>query len=165
MSVEIQESFRQSMRRLASTVSVISCQNEGVRYGITVTAVTSLCFEPLSVLTCINSTSSIIMPLLKEGRFCINLLQNSQSEISQRFSGKAKGEERFEFGDWHSAEDSIPYLAGAQANLFCDVDQVVHYSTHRIVIGRVKDAKFEQDVAPLIYQNGRYATSVPMQAA
>jgi len=48
------EHFRQSMRRVASTVSVITCTHEGRRYGITVTSVTALSFAPISILACIN---------------------------------------------------------------------------------------------------------------
>lgn len=156
-----EENFRQSMRRLAATVCVISCQNEGVRYGITVTSVTSLCFSPLSILACINQKASIIGPLRKESRYCINLLQASQVDISKRFSGGVPADERFLVGNWAMKGD-VPYLADAQANLFCEIDQAYSYSTHSIIIGCVTASRFATEVAPLIYQDGNYAVSAPI---
>ena len=81
------EHFRQSMRRVASTVCVISCRHDGCRYGITVTSVTPLSFAPISILVCVNRSSSISVPLKEEGRYCINVLRASQADISNSFSG------------------------------------------------------------------------------
>jgi flavin reductase (DIM6/NTAB) family NADH-FMN oxidoreductase RutF len=162
MSDQNEENFRQSMRRLAATVCVISCQHEGVRYGITVTSVTSLCFKPLSILVCINKGTSIINPLLAQGRYCINVLQKSQVEISKRFSGGVPAAERFLVGGWSANAEGVPYLPDAQANLFCEVDQTVAYSTHQIVIGRATAAAFAECVDPLIYQNGGYVACAPL---
>ena len=35
----------------------------------------------------------------------------------------------------------MPYLNGAQCNLFCDIDNVIPYATHSIVVGRVTDVR------------------------
>lgn len=156
-----EENFRQSMRRLAATVCVISCQYEGVRHGITVTSVTSLCFSPLSILACINRKASILLPLQEVRRYCVNLLHASQVDISRRFSGGVPSSERFRDGRWEM-EEGIPYLADAQANLFCEIDQAYGYSTHEIIVGRVYTSRFTDDVSPLIYRDGLYAVSSPI---
>ncbi|KUM27499.1 flavin reductase [Mesorhizobium loti] len=155
------EHFRQSMRRVASTVCVISCRHDGCRYGITVTSVTPLSFAPISILACVNRNSSISVPLKEEGRYCINVLRASQADISHSFSGGRPAERRFDIGEW-SEKDGIPYLQSAQANLFCQMDQVVSYATHDIIIGQVAAVAFAPDVDPLIYQNGAYALTSPM---
>lgn len=165
MSEQHDENFRQSMRRLAATVCLVSCQHQGARFGITVTSVTSLCFKPLSILVCINSGTSIIAPLLAEGHYCINLLQKSQVELSKRFSGGVPADQRFLVGNWAETADGVPYLPEAQANLFCEVDQTIAYSTHHIVIGRATAAAFAETVAPLIYQNGDYVAGAPLMDA
>lgn len=158
----VKENFRHCMRRLAATVCVITCQYEGVRYGITATAVTSLCFDPVSILACINSSSSLLMPLLEGKKYCINLLNHSHAPISQNFSTPLAPHERFATGAWLENEHGVPYLADAQANLFCELDQTVPYATHQIVIGRVSDCQFSETISPLIYQNGAYVTSSPL---
>jgi len=155
------EHFRQSMRRLASTVCVISCRHEGRRYGITVTSVTPLSFAPISILACINRNSSISVPLKEERQYCINVLRASQAEVSNSFSGGRPAESRFDIGEW-AEKDGTPYLPDAQANLFCEMDDAVSYATHDIVIGRVAEVTFAPDIDPLIYQNGAYALTSPM---
>lgn len=155
------EHFRQSMRRLASTVCVISCKSGGVRYGITVTSVTPLSFSPISILACVNKSASISSPLKDEGRYCINVLRASQADVSNSFSGGLPLQERFDVGDWAEI-DGIPYLPDAQASLFCEVEQAISYATHDIIIGGVKAAHFAPDIAPLIYQNGSYAVAAPL---
>jgi flavin reductase (DIM6/NTAB) family NADH-FMN oxidoreductase RutF len=155
------EHFRQSMRRVASTVCVISCRHDGLRYGITVTSVTPLSVAPISILACINRNSSISVPLKEEGHYCINVLRASQAEISNSFSGGRPAERRFDIGEW-AEKEGIPYLQSAQANLFCEMDQVISYATHDIIVGRVAGVAFASDVDPLIYQNGAYALASPM---
>lgn len=155
------EHFRQSMRRLASTVCVISCRHGAVRYGITVTSVTPLSFSPISILACVNRSSSISAPLKDEGRYCINVLHASQMDVSNSFSGGLPAEERFDVGSWVE-RDGVPYLPNAQAALFCEIDQVISYATHDIIIGRVCEASFIPDIAPLVYQNGKYALTTPL---
>ena len=163
MSSPQTESFRQSMRRMAATVCIVTCEHEGERYGITVTSVTPLSFDPLSVLVCLNNGASVSDPLLKKTYYCINILQNSQALISKRFSGGVAPAERFLAGDWSVGIAQTPYLADAQANLFCQIDQTLAYATHQIVIGRVLEARFSEAVAPLVYQNGQYAACAPLQ--
>lgn len=162
MEVSVKDDFRHCMRRLASTVCVITCQYQGVRYGITATAVTSLCFDPVSVLACINTNSSLLQPLLSAKKYCINLLSQQHAPISQRFSSPADAHQRFTLGAWQEDEEGIPYLADAQANLFCSLDQTLPYATHQVVIGRVSQCLFSDTVSPLLYQNGAYAIAAPL---
>ena len=119
MDMSTQDVFRHSMRRLAATVSVVTCASDGIRHGMTATAVTALCMEPASLLVCVNAKSTFLAPLLHERRFCINLLQSSQSGISRLFGGEAKGEARFAKGFWLEDAVGTPYLADAQASIFC----------------------------------------------
>jgi flavin reductase len=158
MDADLQNIFLQSMRRLATTVSVITCTSEDRWYGITATAVTSLCAEPASVLVCLNAKASITEPLLREGLFCVNFLQSKHAEISKMFGGQAKGSERFRYGTWQRSSEGVPFLFDAQANLFCRVDGVTPYGTHRIIIGKIESGGFASSIAPLLYQNGAYGS-------
>lgn len=161
MRTGLQDVFRQSMRRLASTVSVITCAQGGYRFGMTATAVTSLCAEPASVLVCLNAHASVTAPLLQNGRFCVNILQSHQAEISTMFGGKAKGEERFNYGTWLGNDEGVPFLVDAQANLFCRVDGAMPYGTHKIIVGLLEGGGFAPHISPLLFQNGAYAALRP----
>jgi flavin reductase (DIM6/NTAB) family NADH-FMN oxidoreductase RutF len=155
------EQFRQSMRRLASTVCVISCKRDNARFGITVTSVTPLSLAPLSIIACVNKNTSISASLRGKGRYCINVLRTFHIDVSTSFSGGLLQEERFNVGSW-AEMDNVPYLQDAQASLFCEVDKVIPYATHNIIIGRVERVLFHPKISPLIYQNGGYAMVTPL---
>jgi flavin reductase (DIM6/NTAB) family NADH-FMN oxidoreductase RutF len=148
--------FKRAMRRLAATVTIITTADvNGNRYGMTATAVNSLAMDPPSLLICVNHSASIHAPLLGRGRFCVNVLTTEHEELVAAFSGKLKGDARFQSGDWRAEEGGLPYLADAQCNLFCEIDSVVPYATHSIVIGRVVAVRVEEGIRPLIFADGK----------
>lgn len=150
------EAFRLAMRRLASTVSVITCSVDGVWRGITATAVSPVCIEPPALLVCINRASPTHEGVRRSGAYCINLLYHHQSDISRAFGGQAPDLPRFESGQWLVNDAGIPYLADGQASLFCELDRQLDYGTHTIFVGRVTATVIAEKVAPLIYQDGSY---------
>jgi flavin reductase (DIM6/NTAB) family NADH-FMN oxidoreductase RutF len=156
------EVFRAAMRRFAATVSIISCASDGRRYGMSVTAITSLSADPPSLLVCVNKSAATHRALSRGGRFCVNVLRSFHSGLSQAFSGKFRGEDRFRLGRWQDTEEGLPFLRDAQANLFCEIERIMDYATHAIFIARVYDVSVQDDVDPLLYQDGRYAIAHPV---
>jgi flavin reductase len=155
MSEQLHDAFRRAMRALASTVTIISTESGGRRFGMTATAVTSLSMAPPSLLACINVTASIHPHLLDAASFCVNILHGSQIDVAEAFSTR-KSEDRFSIGAWMRDDYSIPYLAEAQANIFCRTEATYVHGTHRIFIGNVQDVRVRDRINPLLYQNGRY---------
>ena len=51
---------------------------------------------------------------------------------------------------------NIPFLKDAQANIFCEVDQLIEYHTHTIVIGKVIESKNLDAINTLTYVDGSY---------
>lgn len=155
-STEIIALFKNAMRRLAASVTVVTAIKDQEKCGITATAVTSVTTQPPAVLVCVNRSTSVHSVLKKGAPFCINLLHHRHVEISNAFGGFLKCDDKFAYGTWRDNEHKVPYLADAQANLFCMVDGEMDYGTHTIVIGRIESILMTGDVAPLIYQNGGY---------
>ncbi len=152
--------FRKAMRRLTSAVSVISTQHNDIRHGITVTSVTSVSMTPPSLLFCINRAASLHDPVIRSGRFCVNILHAHQIDIADAFSGRVRGADRFLTGEWASDDDDVPYLIPAQASIFCETDAISSYGTHSIVIGKVHHVAVRGQVAPLLYQDGQYTVGL-----
>jgi len=152
--------FKRAMRRLASTVTIISTSDvNGNRFGMTATAVNSLTMDPPSLLICANQSASIHDPLTIRGRFCVNVLTTEHEDLVAAFSGQLKGDARFGVGTWCTDESGIPYLEGAQCNLFCDVDNIVPFATHSVIIGRVNAVRVEEGISPLIYADGKLSAT------
>ena len=153
--VQIGDAFRQAMRRMAASVSIVTTADGEDKAGATVSSVVSVSFDPLSLLVCIHKGSRFYDMIKDRGSFCINLLSRRQEVISDKFSRPASEENLFETGSWKN-HDGLPWLEGAQANFFLDKKETCHFGTHAIIIGEVRDIFYDEDVAPLIYLNGAY---------
>jgi len=149
--------FRNAMRRVAATVTLISTTDAaGQRHGMAATAVNSVTMDPPTLLICVNQSASLHAPLVERGRFCINVLMPSHHELVGYFSGQKTGEGRFESGDWRlDSVTGLPYLHGAQCNLFCRVESVTTVGTHSVIIAAVDSVQMSDEVTPLLYANGR----------
>ena len=156
VDASVRTAFRNAMRCFASTVSIVSAQSGPERHGTTATSVTSVSLDPPSLLVCINQGSRLHMFLRNEGRFCVNVLHVGNLGISRAFSSAMSSADRFAHGDWRSDRHGIPYLADAQANLFCLKDLEVPYGSHTIFIGKVFDVRIRDEICPLLYGNGAY---------
>ena len=151
-----------ALRRLASSVAVVSCRHEGARHAMTATAVNALSMQPPSMIVCINNATAFHRAISSAEKFAINVLHRSHIEISAECGGKARGEDRFGSGHWSSLAD-VPILTDAQANIVCSRDTNFDYGSHTIFIGRVTSVDICGEVDPLIYVDGRY-TCLPSDA-
>ena len=122
--------------------------------AITVSSVTSISMNPPSLLICINKSSRIHDSIELESKFCINLLNNKQEDLSNICSDEDMYDQRFKDENWNL--DGIPFLKNAQANIFCKVDKLTSYHTHTIVIGLVEDANYANEISTLTYVDGEY---------
>jgi len=153
--MSIQDNFRLAMRRYIYSVSIMSNKdNADNPNAITVSSVTSISMDPPSLLICINKSSRIHNSIELGTKFCINLLNNEQEDISNICSDEDMYDQRFKDENWNL--DGIPFLKNAQANIFCKVDKLTSYHTHTIVIGLVEDANYANEISTLTYVDGKY---------
>jgi len=154
---DLKEALRLGMRRLASGVCVVSTQVDGRRYAMTASSVTSVSDSPASLLVCVNKDAGM-QPLFRLGQnFVVNVLAQSQQDISNICAAKDESEHRFSIGNWQN-NNGMPYLADAQASFFCRVDNDNYqYGTHQIVIGCMEEVFVpDSPVSPLIYVDAAY---------
>ncbi|MRI34026.1 flavin reductase [Endozoicomonas sp. OPT23] len=157
-SEQLRNDMLQSMRRLASSVSVVTAVGDNEKHAMAATSVTSLSMDPPSLLVCVNKSTGMHQALDNGGDFVINVLGNDQQEVSAACGGKLKGEERFTVGNWTETTAGLPYLKDAQSVVVLEQDGRYEYGTHTIFIGKVKEIKNSDDVNPLLYVDGRYAS-------
>lgn len=151
--------FRNAMRRLASTVCVVTAA-EGERWaGMTMTAVASVSLEPPALLICANRASRLYALLKPGAAFCVNVLRIGHDPVAEAFGRSGEpDEDRFAVGEWVSGGEG-PYLSDALASVFCVHAGAMDYGTHAIVVGEVCAVRLGHDGAPLIYGDGRYETA------
>lgn len=151
----IQDNFKKAMRSYVYSVSIMSNIDDNKNLNaITVSSVTSVSIDPPSLLVCINKTAGIHDSIIKDSKFCINLLKKSQQDISNLCSTFQEEENRFKNDQWDTTD--IPFLKNAQANIFCKVDEIISYHTHSIVVAKVTESKYSNEIDTLIYVDGSY---------
>jgi flavin reductase (DIM6/NTAB) family NADH-FMN oxidoreductase RutF len=158
----VRNHFKYAMRRLASTVTIVTTEYGGKRHGMVATAVCSLGIDPPSLIASIAQTASLHDPLIARGRFCVNLLTLAQADLISAFSGQYSGEARFQFGNWDNHQFGAPTLRDAQASLICDVSGTLSYAGHTVFIGKVTDVHVSDAIETLLYQNGSFAAAHPI---
>jgi flavin reductase (DIM6/NTAB) family NADH-FMN oxidoreductase RutF len=162
---ELLDAYRTAMRHVAATVYAVTTGHGGGRYGILATAVSSLSFEPPSLLVCVNRSASLHAPLASAEVFCVNVLGLGNRDVAEHFM-RPHPTDRFAVGDWEEAQ-GVPVLATAQSSLICRRAHCHEFGTHSIFIGELIAAKHRADAAPLTYYDRHYIdiSEAPERAA
>lgn len=156
--MNVADDFRRVLRGFAATVNIVSTKQGYDNYGMTATAVTSVSMDPPSLLVAINERSSMHNIVCTVDYFCVNVLGSGQAKYSTLFGKPGPMQDRFEHGDWRLSPHDVPYLADAQANVFCKRVDSHKFGTHSIIIGEVVQVAIGQHYAPLVYLDGRYVS-------
>ena len=151
----LSDMFRQAMRRVASTVNVITICPGGEPMGITATAMSSLAMDPPSLLVCINKTAALHASMEDVSHFCVNVLHRDQEEMARMFADRRQHALRFTSG-WEVDCARPPRLIDAQAAILCRRTDHHRFATHSIFIGVVEAVSVRDEFAPLVYLNGSY---------
>lgn len=162
--MELTDDFRLGMQRLASGVSVVTTVSpEGVRCGMTATALFSLSLNPPSLLASINKESRLAEVIGSASVFAVSILGMAHRHIAEAFAGRVAGlagPTRFAYGKWRPSRSGVPILEDAAACFICKVDDVIDRSTHLLVIGVVTDVHLAEENAPLLLYSSRRFTGV-----
>jgi len=146
--------FRDAMRHVAATVYAVTTGHGGRRFGILATAVSSLSFDPPSLLVCVNRSASLHEPMASTDRFCVNVLGIGNRDVADCFM-QGVADERFLTGAWEE-ELGVPVLATAQSSFICKIAHRHAYGTHTIFIGELLACRHRENAKPLTYYDGRY---------
>jgi flavin reductase (DIM6/NTAB) family NADH-FMN oxidoreductase RutF len=136
---DLAERFRETMRRTASGVAILTSDGTAGRAGVTVSTLCSLSMEPPSVIACVHRDNRALEILLGNGTFVANVLGEDQEHVAKTFAGLVPElrDDRFACGAWRELATGAPALAGALANFDCRIASTHDYGTHRILIGEV----------------------------
>jgi flavin reductase (DIM6/NTAB) family NADH-FMN oxidoreductase RutF len=149
-----------ALRRLASSVAVVTCRDGQARHAMTATAINAMSMQPPSMIVCVNRSATFHAAISSASGFAINILHRNQVEISMGCGGQARGEDRFGHGAW-GEEAGVPVLTDAQARVVCAKEAKFDYGSHTIFIGRVTSIGIHGEVDPLIYVDGKYTCLPP----
>lgn len=153
--------FVRSMRRVASSVAVVTTDGSAGCHGATVSAFSSVSADPPMILVCLLSGSRIAEAVAANGNLCINVLPQDRPDLANRFAGRDDHlvQDRFSGVDYYGVRGAAPQIDGA--TIFSGlVDQIIPAGSHSIVICHVQSVR-DGCAAPLAYLDGSYHCVVP----
>lgn len=148
------QDFVAAMGLAVTGVSVVTTDGPLGRFGLTVSAVSSVSAEPPLVLVCINRRSPAVAAVDGNGVFAVNLLAAEHRAYAETFSGRPREGNPFDFAnhDWRTGDTGLPLVKDATASFECETHECLDAGTHRIFIGRVL-AAHRSCSEPLAYCN------------
>lgn len=144
------DSFKQTLRRWASGVTIVTLQDDEGNHGITVSAFLSVSMTPPLVLVSVDKRTNSHPRLLKAERYGVSILAEDQQRVSNHFAGWDD-----ELTPTFSELNGFPVLAGAAANMVCKLHAQHDGGDHTLFVGKLEAVTY-QDAEPLIYYSGAY---------
>ncbi|TDL74308.1 flavin reductase [Rhodococcus qingshengii] len=143
--------FRTAMGKFATGVTVIATEVKGDVHGMTANAFMSVSLDPKLVVVSIGEKAKILNKIKESKTFTVNILAADQQELSMIFAGQLKEHKEVSFGRL----DGKPVLAGAVAQIACEISAEHVEGDHTLFIGKVTDIHLE-DAEPLLFYSGKY---------
>ena len=139
------------------------------RAGITVSAMSSVSADTPSplLLVCIHHASPVSAAIIGNGCFCVNLLRDDQSYISDVFAGRFKTPDgdKFTATDWIVSQTGSPRVRDSLVSFDCQLDQHMQVGTHHVFFGAVVETHVARAGLALIYANRAYGSPSRLLAA
>lgn len=146
--------LRAALGRFATGVTIITCAGPGgAPVGLTANSFSALSLDPPLVLWSLRQASASLAAFDAAPHFAINVLAESQVELSRRFASPQA--DKFAEGAWGSGLGGAPVLAGCAAVFECELATRQVAGDHVLFIGRVLRLA-DLSVAPLLFQGGHY---------
>ncbi|HHO52384.1 MAG TPA: flavin reductase [Deltaproteobacteria bacterium] len=156
------DAFKEALSRWASGVSVVTTNEGGRLYGITVSSFSSLSLDPPLILICLGTGNRLSQMIIESRRFAVSILSSTQQGISNAFAGRGRvpTEDITELGAvW--GPDQLPIIEGALASMSCSLHTTLEEGDHLLVVGRVESSSVSEDTDPLLYYHRSYRSLSP----
>lgn len=152
--------FLDAMSYAASTVSVVTTDGPGGRAGVTVSAMTSVSADTPnpSLLVCVHHRSPAAAAIIENGVFCVNVLRDDQSHISDCFAGRIRTADgdKFSCARWTRQVTTAPRVVDPLVAFDCRLAQANRIGTHYLFVGEAMEIFIDTGGSPLIYANRSY---------
>ncbi len=145
--------YRSVIGRFATGVTVVTAVHGDEPFGMTANSVTSVSLEPTLLLVCFIHGSRTGIAVKEAGFFGVNILEESQEDLSNRFAATANDWDGFK---WYTGSHGVPLFEETLGRLVCKVDKVLDGGDHEIVLGEVIECEAGDDADPLLFYKGKY---------
>jgi len=145
--------FKRAMSHFASGVTIVTTEQEGRAYGMTVASFASLSLRPPLVLVCIEKSVKSHDAIAASRKFGISILGADQGEVSNRFASRI--DDKFAGVAVSPGVSGVPLIDGALTMIECELRDQLPGGDHTIFVGEVV-AVTTREGAPLVYFRSGY---------
>jgi flavin reductase ActVB len=146
--VDVAQTFRESMARLAAGVAVVTARrDDGQACGLVATSVSSFSASPPSVLVSVAHSSRCHAALAARDAFGVHVLAADQEPLAAVFAGL--GDDKFSGVEW-DWDDGVPRIAGTLSYLRCRRSALFELYDHSVLVGDVTGGLVREG-DPLVY--------------
>jgi 3-hydroxy-9,10-secoandrosta-1,3,5(10)-triene-9,17-dione monooxygenase reductase component len=147
--------FRQVLGHFPTGVTIVTGMAGDIPAGFTIGSFTSVSLEPPLVGFLPQIDSDTWAAMAGSGRFCVNVLRDTQADLCWRFAKSGVGDGRFDEVDWTMSPSGCPILHGVGAWIDCTLEHSVTFGDHHFVVGRVVALHHEPEPhTPLVFYKG-----------
>ena len=146
--------MREVLGHFASGVTVVTADTAAGPIGFTCQSFSSLSLDPPLVAFAPARTSTTWPRLREIGQFCVNVLAEEQTALSQAFA--RSGADKFAGVPWTRSRHGSPVLQDVVAWIDCRLWAEYDGGDHTIVAARVLDLGADPDRRPLVFHRGSY---------
>jgi flavin reductase (DIM6/NTAB) family NADH-FMN oxidoreductase RutF/DNA-binding transcriptional LysR family regulator len=158
----LRQRFLNGMGLAACTVNVVTTEGPAGRHGVTVSAMASVSADMSrpTLLVCVHEMSLAAQAIIDNGIFCVNILRDDQSFISDCFAGRIKMPDgnKFSCTSWTTLATGAPRVVDVLAAFDCRILSAQKIGTHHVIVGSVEEIFALDHGSPLIYANRAYGT-------
>ncbi|MFB9127362.1 flavin reductase [Paraburkholderia dipogonis] len=140
---------------------VTTARDDGQPLGFTANSFSSVSLDPALLLVSVAKTSGNYQTFSATGHFAINILAESQKDLSNTFARPS--DDRFADVSWQMSANRNPLIGDVSAWFDCTTHAVIDAGDHALIIGKV-EAFHSAGYAGLGYYRGGYFTPAKVSA-
>ena len=118
-----------------------------------------------TLLVCVHHASPAADKINQNGVFCVNVLRDDQSFLSDTFAGRFKDQvsDKFSSAEWITMESGAPRVVDPLVGFDCRLVSAQRVGTHFVFMGEVLDVFVAESGSPLIYAQRAYGSAVRIE--
>ncbi len=130
-------------------IYLLTCRYEKVNYGMIISWVTQVSYDPPLVLASVKKTRRVLPYIEKAKFFSLQVLENTQAEILGQFK-TPELEERFSGLSYQILDSGVPVLTNTLAYVECKLKDKLTPGDHALLIGEITSGEcYKDDGIPL----------------
>jgi flavin reductase (DIM6/NTAB) family NADH-FMN oxidoreductase RutF len=150
------EQLRALMRRVPSSVAVVTVAVDGQELGLTVSSLLALSLEPPLVGVSVSRSAALHELLRDAGSFGVSILAAGQEALAQHFARGVPPIALWTDIERRAGPGGAPLLEGALGWLECRVVAEHETGDHTLFVGEVTGVEQRRSARPLLHVGQEY---------